>query len=81
MNLDKIENVILATCALHNFLRSSRLQYYKTNEKYVKCSSLIDVNNCENGQLEDGQLEDAKKVRNEFCNYFNNEGKIKYKTL
>lgn len=91
INVDKIDIVILACCALHNFLRKTSKSNYITE----KCVDHEDINN---GNIIPGQwrqqtgsslinLENtkmtnasfvAKNVRETYKNYFNNVGKVSF---
>lgn len=83
----RVESVVMASCALHNFLiKSSQSSYYQP-----EC---FDTENCDEGTITQGfdtansamvNLERrnlgnpsvaAKTVREDFMNYFVNEGSI-----
>lgn len=93
INLDPktIGKVVRATCVLHNFLMEHQLFSYvppnSTYEENIKNgtivytggydtsqSSMIDLSCLQRGNV----IHDAKKVRENFCNYFMNEGKISW---
>jgi hypothetical protein len=80
----KVEKVVLACTALHNFLR----EHHSSD-----CSPTLDVENVLTGQVTAGSwrkeqplpslmrtgrraTESAKRVRDEFCAYFSNEGAV-----
>lgn len=85
LNVDTIDKVVRATCVLHNFLRRKSNQY--------NCSGALDVESCDLGYSTDTQrdLQElqvstnaghqsniAKRVRNTFVDYFNNEGSVSW---
>ena len=87
IQLDNIKYVVMARCALHNFLRRISPDAYSQSECF-------DIENLENGTVTAGlrsqpssmatlkrgnnrnhQLT-GKEVRKQFVEYFNNEGKV-----
>lgn len=84
---EKASVVVLACCYLHNFLRKRKLVSYGTleqiNRENLKTGSLILGSWRERGELVNIQAshsrnpsERSKEIRDTFCDYFNNEGKI-----
>ncbi|XP_028138355.1 uncharacterized protein LOC114332779 [Diabrotica virgifera virgifera] len=91
INLDKIELVILACCALHNFLRKTCKSNYITE----KCIDREDINNgtvipgewrqqtgssmtnLENTKITNASFF-ARNIRETYKNYFNNVGKVSF---
>lgn len=89
INIDphRIESVVMASCALHNFLMSTSHNFYAPSECY-------DHEDRENGTVTSGLnttqsnmnhlhrrnygniTNAAKIIRQEFINYFNNEGSV-----
>ena len=86
LSVENAEKVVLASCALHNFLReSSPVQYTPPGS--------FDSEDLETGHIQEGSWRsenptalaqirvrganaysfDAKEVREEFCSYFNSE--------
>jgi len=87
IQLDNIKDVVMASCALHNFLRRTSPDTYTPSE----CFDTEDLqhgtvteglrNNPSNmatpkkGNNRNHQLT-AKEIRRQFVEYFNNEGKV-----
>ena len=83
---DTIESLVLASCVLHNYLRT------KSSDRYTPAGSFDKVNKDRSVVLgswrEEGYLrsigkqgsnfyaKDAKKIREDYCNYFNSDGKV-----
>lgn len=82
-NLKTVNKVVLATCALHNFLRKSSPTYLPTGS--------IDEEDISSGLMREGQIIElrnleshrerrasdlANKIRNNLKNYFVNEGAV-----
>lgn len=87
MNVSNIDVVVLACCVPHNFLRKKCPQSYSNSE--VLDSENVDDGSvhlgarCNPDTMHDLQrgrrglvLEDAKKIRDQFKIYFNNEGSV-----
>lgn len=87
LNLDNIDTVVLACCALHNFLRRKSPQKYTPpesmdRENISECTVelgerchpelLHDLQCGSRGQI----LNSAIQVRDQFKDYFNNEGSV-----
>jgi hypothetical protein len=87
IQLDNIKDVVMASCALHNFLRRIPPDMYTSSECF-------DIEDLENGTVTVGlrshpssmatlkrgnnrnhQLT-GKELRSQFVEYFNNEGKV-----
>lgn len=85
VDLPRIEKIVMAACALHNFLRRKCSSTYITPE-------CVDQEDCVNGGIQPGLRGDiiaglqhghnrhastaATTVRDAYMNYFNNEGKV-----
>jgi len=85
---DKIESIVLAACVLHNYLRTT------SAHRYTPPGSLDRVNKdgtVENGNWREGGClqsipkqgsnfysKDAKQVRDEYCAYFNSNGRVSW---
>ncbi|XP_057665979.1 putative nuclease HARBI1 [Diorhabda carinulata] len=86
MDVNNIEWVVLACCALHNFLRKQSATYAPpdvfdreyTSEGVTVKGLRCDAEKMHHLQRRSGckTLEEAKKVQNEFCTYFNGEGSV-----
>ena len=81
---EKVEKIVVASCALHNYLRTN------AGARYIAPGVEND------GALVDGQLRneqslnsipqqgsnfysrEAKQIRDEYCNYFNSNGKVSW---
>lgn len=85
-SLDKVHNVVMACCYLHNYLRSKIPQQYTPLE-------WLDVEDEDTGEFSPGPrcsenmklqkrnqrtIDDGKSVREKFVRYFNNEGKVEW---
>lgn len=88
---DNITSVVMAACALHNFLMAMSLSYYSPPECF-------DIENTENGTVHAGMQTDdsnlvrldnrlqaistttAKNVRDDFVRYFANEGQVPWQS-
>lgn len=86
LNPSNITDVVMACCILHNFLRKTSPNHYTPldsldQEDYdtvtnrTDDSSLLDLNR----GYSRSAAEDAKQVREAFCNYFNNEGNMDFR--
>jgi hypothetical protein len=93
LKLSCVKKVVLATCALHNLLRSQ----ISTRHIYTP-TNLIDIENPYNGIITEGEWRqtntiyfqnltklssnmyssDSKIIRDHFCNYFNTDGAISW---
>jgi len=92
IQLDNIKDVVMASCALHNFLRRISPDTYTPSECF-------DIEDLENGTVTAGlrshpssmatlkrgnnrnhQLT-GKEVRKQFVEYFNNEGKVPWQDI
>ena len=87
MKLDNIQDVVMASCALHNFLRRTSPDTYTPPECF-------DTEDLQNGTVTAGLRSNSssmatlkrgnnrnhqltgKEVRSQFMEYFNNEGKV-----
>jgi len=86
ISVENVDAVVMASCVLHNFLRTKSSTYY-TSANY------IDLEDTETGNIIQGQWrqigemvplqrsqsytpQDAKLVRDKYKEYFNNEGKV-----
>lgn len=74
LELNNIDCVVKASCALHNFLVSN------VGESYVHEESLNFGNLQPLENTRQGSTLDAKKVRENFMNYFANEGQVSWQT-
>ena len=80
--------MVMASCALHNFLRRNSSNYYTSVNQ-------LDIENLDTGNIIQGQWHhigemvllqrtlnysnrNAKSVRDKFKQYFNNEGKVSF---
>ena len=85
---DNTQNVIPASCVLHNFLRSKSLSHHtppQTLDREDANSNLIEgdwrteINDCFKSiskQCENNFSMNAKLVRDSFCEYFNTTTKV-----
>lgn len=86
LNVETIESVILACCALHNFLRKKSSSYTPPesfDREYfidgtIELGARPDPDMLHNLQRRSGGqvLLQAKTVREKFCTYFNGEGSV-----
>lgn len=76
----KTKNVVLACCALHNFLRAKCIGYSIPDESDEQAEDNMSQVEQSLAGLQRGTMRNtsnaAKKVRYTFMNYFNNEGKV-----
>ena len=82
------QKIIIASCALHNFLRTkcSRYMPSRSVDRENLDATLIEGDwRTEEGRLTSLALQssntytrDAKEVRQRFCNYFNNYGQVSW---
>lgn len=86
MDVENIEWVVLASCALHNFLRKKSVSYAPSEvfdrENTIEGATVKGLR-CDQDKIHDLQrrsggqiLELAKNVRNQFSAYFNSEGSV-----
>lgn len=77
---DKVEKVVLATCALHNFLRTHRQAAgitIDTDTEQGNWRDNADANGlCQLERVPRRAGNDAKAIRDSFKDYFNNEGAV-----
>lgn len=88
LDLHNIRAVVLACCALHNFLRRRSTNYITQEEINIEDHSnnyFIRRQALEEGQLNGLQLgrdrnptKDAKAIRDDFKKYFNGDGKVDF---
>ncbi|CAH1993146.1 unnamed protein product [Acanthoscelides obtectus] len=87
VNLEAIDKIVMATCILHNFLRRRYATVYSPENNLYKEN--IDDGTIELGiqsthvnDLQRGHnrrpTNEAKKIRELFMNYFNNEGALEW---
>lgn len=88
LKIENIDKVVLTCCALHNFLRKKSPQNYTPPESMDRENITADYSldlgdRCDPNLMHDlqrgrrGQVfNDAKRVREKFCDYFNNEGSV-----
>ncbi|XP_062575927.1 uncharacterized protein LOC134237799 [Saccostrea cucullata] len=89
---EKVEGIVLACCALHNFLRTR-----KSATEYIG-PGMIDEEDTENGTMNYGiwrhemgtnlpglirqcgnrSSNDVREIREEFCDYFNTNGQVSW---
>ncbi|XP_062607230.1 uncharacterized protein LOC134269020 [Saccostrea cucullata] len=83
---DKVKIFVLASCVLHNYLRSkdSARQIYTPEdmleESDKRCSTEM-VGSCLRGITQQGGNRcnsDARSVRDEYCDYFNTNGSVEW---
>jgi hypothetical protein len=79
---DKVTVFVLASCALHNYLRSqtSARQIYSPDELERGCGA-ENVANCLRNISQQGVNKsnaDARTVREEYCDYFNTNGSVEW---
>ena len=86
---EKVQTIVLTCCHLHNFLRRKKSNEYITLGT-VDRENLIDGSiteglwreNCPSTSLQSTQCRNststAKLIRDQFCNYFNNEGQVSW---
>lgn len=89
LGVPKVEQIVMACCTLHNFLRRKRKNAYLSLQS-AQGRSIGDDDTVENtaerntafGDLQGGYnrhaSETAKKVRNSFMEYFNNGGQVSW---
>lgn len=75
---EKAVKITMACCYLHNFLIETNQQLYRTR------SILVEENLETGGSLKKtptrNAREDAKLVKEKYCNYFNKEGQVPWQT-
>lgn len=83
---EKVQRIILACCYLHNFLRRKVKDQCSDFSKYYNSDDPEYNVNIEHPQLHCLQTLrgrnasiSAKHIRQKFCDYFNNEGKVNWK--
>lgn len=89
---EKVERIVLACCALHNFLRTK-----KSSTEYLG-PGMVDEEDIENGSVNFGtwrqeirndlpgltqqsgnrSSNDVREIREEFCDYFNTNGQVSW---
>ena len=91
MDAEKVELIVLAACALHNFLRTKATDTYMSHES-------IDSEDLENHNITEGEWRNGptphnnffnlsnqggnrtrienREIRDEFCNYFISSGQV-----
>jgi len=87
VSLEAIDHIVMATCVLHNFLRRRYATVYTpennlytenttdgTIELGLQSTHMIDLRQGHNRRSNN----EAKRVRELFMNYFNNEGKVEW---
>ena len=87
---EKVEKIVLASCALHNFLRTR-----KSTTEFFR-PGMLEEEDCERGTVNFGSWRqemggdlpglrqqcgnhsgnDAREIREEFCDYFNTNGQV-----
>lgn len=84
LNLENVDAVVLACCALHNFLRNRTPNYIShcnmdTDNRDGTNDSLISLEHSsfENQQISQ-PIEDGKIIRNKFAVYFNTVGSVSF---
>ncbi|PNF20006.1 hypothetical protein B7P43_G06636, partial [Cryptotermes secundus] len=74
----KAKTITMACCYLHNFLaKESNQVYFYPNEKSTDENDLANLQST----LNRNSTSDAKKIRDKYCEYYNNEGKSQYLPL
>ena len=76
---DKVEKVVLATTALHNFLRTHHQPSDFTPDSDSTSGNWRDTERQGLGVLQAAPRRgssNAKMIRDKFCEYFNNEGAV-----
>lgn len=85
---DKVEVIVLACCALHNFLRRASNHYITSASIDVENTETVEVipgswhatqsNGLQNWAVSNSKNPslDAKEVREQYCAYFNDQGKV-----
>ena len=70
----------MACCALHNYLRTKSVGYFIQNDFEEQTEENLNLVQQSLTGLQRGARKnttnEAKKVRNEFMEYFNNEGRV-----
>lgn len=66
----KATSVTMACCYLHNFLAKENPKTYFSGQEDISQERLVDLEST----LSRNSTSDAKKVRDNFCKYYNNEG-------
>lgn len=73
---EKVQSIVFATCALHNYLMQSDSTYINRYPNSTPVSSAVNVDSTYNPRKGEAEL-----IRQEFMNYFNNEGKLDWLQL
>ena len=79
---EKTTDIVLAICYLHNFLRKRNPSSYLRStdvENSIRHTNTNSLLNLERGKNNNAQ-NNAKEIRNAFCNYFNTTGVIPHYT-
>ncbi|XP_045480933.1 putative nuclease HARBI1 [Harmonia axyridis] len=81
LSLEKLDKVILGCCVLHNFLRRNcgKETYTAVEMIYsedIQTLSSLENLDCQNKNCTQTETQTAKKVRNEYKEYFNGIGKV-----
>nr|XP_022908001.1 uncharacterized protein LOC111419433 isoform X1 [Onthophagus taurus]XP_022908002.1 uncharacterized protein LOC111419433 isoform X2 [Onthophagus taurus] len=81
MQIKNIESVVLATCALHNFLRQKSKDYLGFNYTDIEDAFIYEeehgFTNLKRGQNRHAS-DQGKEVRNAFLEYFITDGKVSW---
>ena len=77
---DNIDSVVMASCVLHNFLMKSVPNSYSPPESFDRVNmedgTIVSGFHTSNRRNPGNTSNDAKKVRQDFINYFVNEGQV-----
>ncbi|XP_063530916.1 uncharacterized protein LOC134755454 isoform X2 [Cydia strobilella] len=73
-NVKTVDKVVKATCVLHNFLIERQPDYFSTIETTIPTGTLRPIT--DNPIIV--ETSDGNQVREKYCSYFNNEGKVSW---